>query len=140
MLRRPGNIRGQTTVEFALAATIFFLITFGLIQFAILYHYKLVLGHASREGARYAACQAGSDPGMGTETQDRIKVETIKRAGTLNPPLQPANITIATGPAQGDTSVTLTITYDVRPLVPLIAPLLPSEVTFTGEAAMRTEQ
>ena len=36
MLRRPGNIRGQTTVEFALAATIFFLITFGLIQFAIL--------------------------------------------------------------------------------------------------------
>ena len=52
MLRRPGNIRGQTTVEFALAATIFFLITFGLIQFAILYHYKLVLGHATPPARR----------------------------------------------------------------------------------------
>src|SRR3972149_4984560 len=53
--RRPGDprrMRGQAMVEFALGATLFLLVVLAVMQFAILYHMRLVLGHASREGAR----------------------------------------------------------------------------------------
>jgi hypothetical protein len=50
--RRRGE-RGQTLAEFALAAPIFFLLVFGVVDMARLYQSWVTIQHAAREGARY---------------------------------------------------------------------------------------
>ncbi len=45
--------RGQALAEFALAAPVLFLLIFGLIDSARLYHAWVAAQHAAREGARY---------------------------------------------------------------------------------------
>jgi hypothetical protein len=130
-------------VEFAIGATIFLLLTLAIMQFAVLYHMRLVLGHASREGVRYAAARLTTTPYTSVTTTDsEVKQWIIERAGTLRPPLTEADIsfTPAEGqPREADTRIRVTINYDVRPTVPLIAPLLPAQMTFAAEAEARLE-
>ena len=72
--KRPrGSEGGQTLIEFALIMPIVFLFLFVLVDFGIAMDRRLVLQHAVREGARYAAvvganpvnngqCPNGQDP------------------------------------------------------------------------------
>lgn len=138
--RTRGHSRpaGQALVEFALGATLFLLLLLAVIQFALLYHAKLVLDHASREGVRYAATRAST----GAVSDADIKNWIIGRAVGLNPPLQASDITITPSegePRQPGQPIRVTLRYDVRPSVPLIAPLLPSRVTFSADSEMRME-
>ncbi|HEX3000741.1 MAG TPA: TadE family protein [Armatimonadota bacterium] len=130
---RCGKDHGQTLVEFTLAALLFFLVTFGLMQLALIYHTKLVLDHASREGARYAATRGLSDPQL-------IKDYIRGRAGTLNPPLQDDNITLNTVTAEGDPAASVSLSYAISPTAPLIAPLLPHSFPLKTSSIMRMEQ
>jgi Flp pilus assembly protein TadG len=50
--RRRG--RGQALVEFSIAAPIFFLVLFGIIDIGRYVYYVQVLNNAAREGARFA--------------------------------------------------------------------------------------
>jgi len=70
------SIKGQTLVEFALIAPIVFILLFGIIDFGMALDHRIVLQHAVREGARYAAVHDGC-----TDIQDRTK----ERAGSLIP-------------------------------------------------------
>ena len=45
--------KGAVAVEFALIATVFFLIVAGIIDFGFAYYMKQTITNASREGARY---------------------------------------------------------------------------------------
>jgi hypothetical protein len=74
--------RGQTIVEFALLAPIIFLFLFIIVDFGIAMDRRIVLQHAVREGARYAAVT--SDP-------DVIKERTIAQAQGL---IDPEDVTI----------------------------------------------
>jgi Flp pilus assembly protein TadG len=58
--RRLGkhSARGQTIVEFALIAPVFFIILFGIIDFGMALDRRITLQHAVREGARYGAVTA----------------------------------------------------------------------------------
>jgi Flp pilus assembly protein TadG len=49
------NESGQTLVEFALIASLLFLVLFGIIEFGRIFHAYLVVTSAAREGARKAA-------------------------------------------------------------------------------------
>jgi hypothetical protein len=51
---RDRSQRGTAMVEFALVAGIFFLVVFGIIDFARLFQSWVTVQHAAREGARYA--------------------------------------------------------------------------------------
>lgn len=51
---RRGRSRGQTLVEFALIAPLFFLLLFSIIEFGRAVYYIQMLNNAAREGARYA--------------------------------------------------------------------------------------
>lgn len=54
-MKRPrGRSRGQSLVEFALVAPLFFLLLFGSIEAGRFIFYYEVLSNASRDGARYA--------------------------------------------------------------------------------------
>ena len=55
--------RGTTTVEFALTASLFFLLLFMVMDFSLYSFAKLTMQHAVREGARYAVTgQVDLDP------------------------------------------------------------------------------
>jgi hypothetical protein len=53
-LRRAHSDRSQALVEFAMVATIFFMMVFGILDFARLFQSWVTVQHAAREGARYA--------------------------------------------------------------------------------------
>ena len=48
------SVRGQAIAEFAVAAPIFFLLLFAIIDFGRYVYYVQILNNAAREGARYA--------------------------------------------------------------------------------------
>lgn len=48
------NQRGATLVEFALVATVFLTLVFGILDFARLFQSWITVQHAAREGTRYA--------------------------------------------------------------------------------------
>ncbi|MGD0766358.1 MAG: TadE/TadG family type IV pilus assembly protein [Dehalococcoidia bacterium] len=50
----PQSQRGATIVEFALIATVFLLLVFGVIDFGRLFQSWVTIQYAAREGARYA--------------------------------------------------------------------------------------
>ncbi len=66
--------RGATTVEFALTASIVFLLFFGLVEFARFHAVRHSLDQAAYEGAR-----AGIVPGA-TAAQVRARAESVLRA------------------------------------------------------------
>jgi hypothetical protein len=53
--RKPGAQKGQTLVEFALVAPMVLFFLLAIVDFGIAIDRRLVLDHAVREGARYAA-------------------------------------------------------------------------------------
>ena len=60
--RRARGESGQAIVEFALVAMVFFMLIFGIIDFSRFFHSWVTVQHAAREGARFGAVYAGSDP------------------------------------------------------------------------------
>jgi hypothetical protein len=54
VLRPRGRSRGQTLVEFALIAPLFFFLLFSIIEFGRAVYYIQMLNNAAREGARFA--------------------------------------------------------------------------------------
>jgi Flp pilus assembly protein TadG len=58
MLRREG---GQSLVEFALAAVVFFTFLFTIMDFAVMFFVQQTMQHAVRSGARLASISPGSN-------------------------------------------------------------------------------
>jgi Flp pilus assembly protein TadG len=52
--------RGQSAVEFALCATVFFMIVFGLLKVAVIYGDYTALQHAARDGTRKGSVTRGT--------------------------------------------------------------------------------
>ena len=75
---RRGRVRGEdgaAAVEFAIVATLFFMLVFGIIDFGFAFHSWNNTANAAREGARKAAV----DP-----SEADIKARTIASASTLD--------------------------------------------------------
>ena len=75
---RRGKVRnedGAAAVEFAIVATLFFMLVFGIIDFGFAFHSWNNAANAAREGARKAAVTA--DPAA-------ISARTIAAASTLD--------------------------------------------------------
>ena len=65
-LRVRQKEHGASLVEFALIAPLLILLLFGIIEFGWLFGQYNDVKHGAREGARYAAVNAGSDAAMRT--------------------------------------------------------------------------
>jgi Flp pilus assembly protein TadG len=59
-MKRLRGQRGQTAVEFALCATVFFMIVFGLLKVATIYGDYVALQHAARDGSRKGSVTRGT--------------------------------------------------------------------------------
>ncbi len=118
---------GQSLVEFALVAPLFFLLIFGVIDFGRLFFTQATLQHALREAGRYAVT-GNKLPGTNPDTsQPYTRVESIKQAakkaamgldvGAITVSSQSGGAGSAGGP--GD-RVTVSITYTLQLITPII--------------------
>lgn len=111
------GVRGNAIVEFAFVLPVFLLILFGAITYTIALHNKLILTHASREGAR-----AGTVYRATRLTQAQI--ETIVRNycadnlitfATLATTCQPT-VTVPAAPIDPGDPLTVKVSYVYRGL------------------------
>lgn len=144
--------RGATLVEFAIGATVFMLVMFGVIEFGRALWTHNALADAARRAARYAVNQPASDPaGVPTNgTNKGPSFEAIQNVGVYGDPLggtQPlvsglttANLDVHyTNFRLGDGTVAVTVTnYQFQFIVPLFGASIPMpdyKTTLTGESA-----
>jgi Flp pilus assembly protein TadG len=86
-MNRLRGQRGQTAVEFALCATVFFMIVFGLLKVATIYGDYVALQHAARDGSRKGSVTRGTGDADPTTVRAAV-VTAAKGAGTLLDPNQ----------------------------------------------------
>jgi Flp pilus assembly protein TadG len=106
-VRRKGE-KGQSLVEFALVAPIFFLVLFAIVDFGMAFHAWITVTNSAREGARLGAVRASA-----------IDIET--RARDTASTLDDGNLSVTVTNAQGDPgeSVVVEVTYDYSLITPL---------------------
>lgn len=68
---RCRNSRGAVAVEFALVLPLLGMLVFGIVSFGLAFSDKVALANAIREGSRFGASTAASDPNWGTTVVDR---------------------------------------------------------------------
>ena len=116
---------GQALVEAALIMPILSLFLLSIVQFGLVSHAKLAIGHACREGARFAAVHAREKPtGNPSATADqRIVAEVQRVAKNMGVGLLSSDI--AVGPSAPNTStapnnrplydpIIVTVSYDMN--------------------------
>lgn len=136
--RIRGGQRGQTIVEFALVAPLFFLLIFGVIDFGRLFYTQMTLQHALREAGRFAVTGRrlpGNDPNTG---QLYTRIGSIQRiAENAATGLSVTSIAISSlnggagsagGP--GDT-MTVSLTTQLKLITPLIGRYFGPDGTYT---------
>lgn len=118
--------------EFAIAATLFFVIMFGVIDFGRAIFYYNLLASSAREGARVAIIQSYTNT-------DVVNWTVQSSAGMLSS----SDVTISgsrTCTALPCPSVTVTVTYTFIPVTPLIGNLVGNGITLTASSTMVVEE
>ncbi|HEY1850308.1 MAG TPA: TadE/TadG family type IV pilus assembly protein [Candidatus Binataceae bacterium] len=117
-----SEARGQTMVEFAMVASVFLLLLFGIMQMALtVYNYNTVCS-AAREAVRYAIVRSPTSPNPATTAQ--IQQVAINTAVGLNT----SQLTIAVSwpadanlPTQSDARVKVSYQYQLK--IPFFSPV-----------------
>jgi Flp pilus assembly protein TadG len=139
MSRLRGH-RGQTTVEFALCAVVFFMIVFGLLKVATIYGDYVALQHAARDGSRKGSVTRGTGNADSVAVSSAV-VAAVKGAGSF---LDPTQMTISVTGLDSNTSpngtlweahdrVQVTVTYPWK-LDVLGLPIWSGNMTTTTQA------
>lgn len=151
------NVRGQATLEFALAALLFFSLLFAIMDLGILFYVNLTMQHAVREGTRYAVTgrhdlgldrrtaliQKIKDQSMGLYDKNLypLKDPTIKVIDTSKTFNNYTSGTVQTGnPGAVDETIVVSLTYTWPLLTPLLKPFFKDGTyTFTARSTMKNE-
>jgi Flp pilus assembly protein TadG len=119
--------KGQSLVEFALVVPLLALLLFGIIDFGRIFHVYLTLDHAGREAAR--AASIGKD-------DTTVKSTAVNDATSIG--LTSGRVDVSPGTRTSGTDVTITITYPIDFLTPIIGDIVGS-ITLTDTTVMRVE-
>ena len=130
---------GQGAVEFALAATVFLLLTFAIIEMAMVVYSYNTISHAARECVRYAIVHSPTGPSPATAAQ--IEATTVAYADLPAPnQLTSSNVTISwpadpNMPSLHDAQCSISLNYSLG------VPFLPRKtLTLTATARMLVSQ
>jgi Flp pilus assembly protein TadG len=118
MLKRFGSCqKGAAAVEFALLLPVLVLITFGVIEFGLCIHNKLVLTNASREGARAGAVHYSGDIiALVKDRCNKTGLVSFDKSQTIDVTVLP---TVCTVPGA---DIKVTVKHNYTFLVPLMFP------------------
>lgn len=147
--------KGQTTVEFAMVALVFFALLFALIDLAVMLYVNLTMQQAVREGARYAVTGQGGDGGRRAAMISKIRessnnlydknaydpkdptvsVVSPRDVGFSNYTGRPVDDT-----GQPDEIVMVRLRYDWPLMTPVLRPFFTDgKYSFTVSATMKNE-
>jgi len=126
-----GNVssrRGQSMVEFAMVAPLFFLLVFGIIDFGRVFFVQITLQNAMRQAGRFAVTGNRLTDPVTSQPMSRVNsiIEVAKKAATG---LDVTNIQISsanggnTGAARAGgprDTVTISMTTNLRLITPMI--------------------
>lgn len=118
--------KGQSLVETALVIPILLLILFGIVDFGRIFHAYLTLDHAGREAARVAT--VGEDDGV-------IGAKILSATSTLT---NRVTYSISPGTRKSGDEATITITYPVDFLTPIIGQII-GTFNIENKTVMRVE-
>lgn len=152
LINTKSSQRGATLVEFAIGATVFLLVMFGVIEFGRALWTHNALADAARRAARYAVNQPASNPAGVNTTGTNVgpSLTAIRNVGVYGDPaggtqplvnnLTPENLNVQyTNFRVGDGTVAVTVTdYDFQFVVPIFGATIPMpdyNTTLTGESA-----
>ena len=141
MLKRIAkNEKGQAMVEFALILPLLILLLCGIIDFGWIFGNQLILNNAGRDTARTMAINYDTDWTV-DESNDEALLLFQNRLGADNY-LNNSNldVEIALSDNGADTSVTVTASYPLPFLTPLLSTILDkTTIDITTETTMRLE-
>ncbi len=124
------DTKGQSMVETALILPIILLILFGIIEFGRIFNAYIIIGNASREGARHAVVGGSDSDIIGTINYNTSTLDATAISITITP---------SSANRVRGIAVTVKVDYDVEIVVPLISSILPSPFTLTSRTVMRME-
>jgi len=141
-LGRPIRARsGNSMVEFALVAPLFFLLVFGILDYGRLFYEQETLQYAMRQAGRFAV--TGQNSGTNRVTAI-IQVAENASAGLINSG-NINNIIITSGgttnfAGKGTQEMTITMVSNLKLITPGIAAFFPNGTyTFTNSVTFRNE-
>jgi Flp pilus assembly protein TadG len=127
MIVHRSHQRGQELVEYALALPLFLLLVMGILDMGRATYFYSAIHNSAREGARYGVIHP----------EDVTGIETAVLTKAVG--LDPAFLTVTTVLPDEDT-IRVTVTFQFRPITPIVGALLGSnEVTLGSRATMRIE-
>ncbi len=130
--------KGAAAVEFAIIAPLLFTITFGIIEFGLLFYDKQVITNASREGARYGILWSPTRP-TDAEIEAKVASYTSNKLVTFGATVSPIITIDGIGGAPGD-ALTVTVAYNYEfLLLPNFVSTLSNVTTLNAVAVMRLE-
>ena len=113
---------GQALAEFTIAATVFILLLFGVMELALGVYYYNTVSSAAREAVRYAIVHSPTSANPATNAQ--IQAVATNYAVNMNP----ANLSVSVNwpadanlPSQSDAQVQVSYNYQLR--VPFLSPI-----------------
>lgn len=114
LLRLLRDRSGLAFVEFGILATIFFTLTFAIIDFGMMMWLNNTVEHVAAEGARYAAVRGAGKPSPVTESQVTTYVQD--RADGIPAADMTINVTWDPNNNPGST-VTVLVTYNYEYII-----------------------
>ena len=144
--RRARLMKGQSLLESALVTTLFFLLTFGMLDFGRMFFVQMTLQNAVREAGRFAST-GNHLPDPKKPGQNMSRVDSIIATATqaaLGANVSGIQITSTKGgtgdPGGPGDTVTVAVTSDLTLITPLIAHLFPNgKYSFTSSVTFKNE-
>jgi Flp pilus assembly protein TadG len=133
---KSSGCRGQGTVEFALTASVFLLLTFTVIQMGLVIYTYNTLASATRDAVRYATMHGPNR--TPTALQSDVKTVLLNNAAGLNATNLTVNLTWpadANMPSQSDAKLNVSYNYQVQ--IPFAST---ATLTLTATSQMLVEQ
>ncbi len=144
---RDRDQRGAVVVEFALVVPILLLLVFGIFEFGYMLNRDMIIGNASRDGARLASLNAGGAEirtaitdelkasGIITTTAD-VTIDCVLPDGT---PCNASTDAVYTSKAESGSTAIIKVSYTYKWITPLASSLFGDDTILTQTTQMRVE-
>jgi len=135
---RTKTERGQSMVEFALALPVVLLLIFGLLEFGRVINAEITAGHCANELARYGVIRG--------RTEADIRAYAYSDTNPVCPTMDLdedtlyVNVNVSFPTGESSKAVTVTITYPIEIVTPVIRSFFPDGIyTAHGTATLQLE-
>ena len=109
-VRRVGNARGQSLVEFSLCVFLLVMLLIGVVEIGRMVLVYTTIANAARAGARYAAVRGADSPA--TVSQVKAVVTAYLSAAPMNAASATVNVSGAGGSIGSTVTVQVSYVYD----------------------------